>query len=1218
MCKPAVMRAFFLAKKAAMVVAASIEKNRVDCSMTLNDFVAERYYDARGILCAFVSEAVAAAASIGVGVGADEILVAADGKWKTCAETKKKGGKHASSFVLSYKQSKGGISYPCITFKNYKHGGSTIFWSSYSHLLQAHEDEKGSGAQIKKPSATAREEYERRQRIFAEEQARKATEWAAIEVEMLAAAAAAARLMVAEARPAVGSEPYIQKKQIPAFLFDGIYVAQKTLSARLYSRTEEKWIDTVICSAGDIIIPMRNASGEIVNAQRIKPDGTKRPVTGGAITGVFFDIPGVLPWVACEGVATGCSVAQISGRAVRVCFTAVNIRAVIEATGDDVKLIAADNDVVLHADGSIDEEKSSKTGEKIAEATGLPFAMPPIIGGQKTDWNDFLCAFDGCYTTHVADVFEKSIRVAVAEKTLARPNEWPPRQAFNAYKIIPYTLKGSNVWTWINALDAEENPDVACSMAWAICARRAKMIPVVHSAAQLVDAVCQGCAAITEDMRAGILARLQSWTDKRKSRALESVSMPPSALIRHAHEVVSELPTLTPDDYRGVIIVRAPMAAGKTQKIGAPFTMWAKQQAGRFVATCHRRSLVSEMATRLGVTHYSEVTAEIAHAVGAIATCLPSITKAAHAPIYASCRWLFIDEVAQVLRFLEARDVCSTEDGTNADVYKKLKELIRQAECVIVADAGCDARTLRFIEECRPTNERFRIIEMTPQPQKLEVAAGVGTAAQSKAFGEMLARCEAGENIWIGCESEKRVAVVARWLRQAGVKTLALTGENKGDAEQLAFWENPELESLKYQAVVHSPVISSGLSIEHSDHGAHFDHGFFIGGGLAVTPADAAQMMRRVRYLKTWTMTLLNNNSAGISDADSLLDGMEDAAIVEGHAPRATTFDELCAGIKAGDAASRADFCAGLWWILEAAGFHVRADDVGADDESAAGIKTVREEETIERMTAILEAHDISDDEARTLKNSEARTQYESHALERWRIKHGLGCADVTPEEYQLWDEGRVVSKLDRYSAAVWGIVDEHDAADEHLSRRRWWIARRSAYQYIFEGIALGEGAEITRDDAVTIIERVIRKRFMLAFLGVVPAKYAETARVSADGDELAMTMPAYPMRDVVAILERMGVKAADKSKRGTYTVGGFDATGALAARRNAVRLAKPAQAPAVAVVESEPAPRARKATKRDALKAQALKLAEVGMSLRAIGAELGIGLSTVQRWFKL
>lgn len=1173
--------------------------------MSFKDFVARRWHSEYTILNEYLEEAISAAAAAGMRATEKEIQRSvSSGGWVTLR-------KQGAGLRFSVRETKSGIRYPAITFQRFDGGKAVIAWSAYESMEAEYEKEKGSGVRYE-PNAALIADYEKR----AKERAAQAAIDAESTEKTLAAAALAAEkaavLMLENAKDAWAGEPYLERKKVAIWLFDGIRVATKKLTARLYSKSDEKWHESsTLCEAGDILIPMRDASGKIRNVQRIAPSGKKRPIMGAPVDGLFFDIPGKLPFIAAEGVATGLSVAEATERAVRVCFTASGIGKVIAATGNDIQLIAADNDVKYEQNGEISESRS-RTGEKVARATGLPWAMPPLLDGKSTDWNDFLVEVG---VEETKREFERRIRQSVVEKTLARREPFEPRPEFNPYKIATYELKGSNLGTWLNALNAEPTPEKAASMAWAICARRAKMVPVEHDVGQLVELVCRDAAAISDEMRAGIQSRLQMWVDKRKARAMAAVSMPAAALKAHRHEVVSELPTLTPDDYRGVIIVKAPMAAGKTQKIGAPFAMWAKQQAGRFVATCHRRSLVSEMAVRLGVTHYSDVTAENAFGCTALATCLPSITKAAHASIYAECNWLFIDEVAQVLRFLEARDVCSTEDGTNADVYKQLKKIIAQARCVIVADAGCDARTLRFLEECRP-KEAFRVIDMQAPAQGLSISAAVGAKAQASAFGEMLARCAEGERIWIGCESEKRVAVVARWLRNAGINTLALTGENKGDDEQKEFWDNPEAESLKYQAVVHSPVISSGLSIEHRNHGEHFNHGFFIGGGLAVTPADAAQMMRRVRYLKTWTLVMLHNNAAGISDADSLLDGMEDAAVVEGHNPHATSFDELCAQIKADDAGSRADFCAGLWWILESAGFGVERGYVDDEEDST---KAVRDEVNIERAEAVIAATAIDDDTANKLRNNEGRTQAQSYELEQWRIRHALGIDSVGGEDYEAWDDGRIVSKLDRYSAAAWGLIDEHDATDEHLSRKRWWVARRSAYRYLFDGLIDVSGEfTLTRDDATELVRRVIERRFMLAFLGLVPAKYGEPARTTVDGDELAMPMPAYPMRDACAILARMGIDAKAVSKKdSTVKPQNLSKLQALATRRNAARLAKTAPAPVVEVAVATPAPRVRKSSKRDALKERAIELAEQGLSVRKIAVEIGVAFNTVQRWFK-
>ncbi|MCF8803537.1 hypothetical protein VDP58_21810, partial [Xanthomonas campestris pv. campestris] len=141
----------------------------------------------------------------------------------------------------------------------------------------------------------------------------------------------------------------------------------------------------------------------------------------------------------------------------------------------------------------------------------------------------------------------------------------------------------------------------------------------------------------------------------RRAGALAAVRPSAAVLARHTVERCDSLPMLGGADYSGVIVLRAPMASGKTQKIGLPFAAWASQQDGRFVALAHRQSLIAELSARLGCDHYQRIAGEDAVHVDALAACLPSIVKADHAQIYREARWVFIDEISQVVRSLAAR-----------------------------------------------------------------------------------------------------------------------------------------------------------------------------------------------------------------------------------------------------------------------------------------------------------------------------------------------------------------------------------------------------------------------------------------------------------------------------------------------------------------------------------------------------------------------------------
>jgi putative DNA primase/helicase len=123
-----------------------------------------------------------------------------------------------------------------------------------------------------------------------------------------------------------------------------------------------------------LVIPMR-FNGEVCGCQLINRDGDKKFLFGQRCNGAEYlaDGGGVDIW--CEGYATGLSIravmAALKARcSIHICFSAGNMQSMAQAAGRG--FVVADND-------------TSTTGEKAAQATGLPYFMPPDAG---SDFND--------------------------------------------------------------------------------------------------------------------------------------------------------------------------------------------------------------------------------------------------------------------------------------------------------------------------------------------------------------------------------------------------------------------------------------------------------------------------------------------------------------------------------------------------------------------------------------------------------------------------------------------------------------------------------------------------------------------------------------------------------------------------------------------------------------------------------------------------------------
>ncbi len=192
-----------------------------------------------------------------------------------------------------------------------------------------------------------------RERVEAMKSERKAEE-----AKRHGEAAEAARKLWSSAAPAEASHPYLQRKHIQPH------------GARV--------------DGEDLIVPMTIA-GEIVNLQRIRPDGEKRFLPGGRTSGCFLTLgkPDAVIYL-CEGFATGASIREATGHAVVIAFSASNLMLVAEALREKSPelriVVAADHDV-------------SGTGQRAAlEAARAVNGRVAIPATEGNDWNDVAVA----------------------------------------------------------------------------------------------------------------------------------------------------------------------------------------------------------------------------------------------------------------------------------------------------------------------------------------------------------------------------------------------------------------------------------------------------------------------------------------------------------------------------------------------------------------------------------------------------------------------------------------------------------------------------------------------------------------------------------------------------------------------------------------------------------------------------------------------------------
>lgn len=211
-----------------------------------------------------------------------------------------------------------------------------------------------SEAQSQRLAAARLEAEQRQQREASERQQRQQ------------AAASQARKLWNDSQPADPAHAYLMAKRIPATGIRQRY--------------------------GVLLVPLRNLAGDLVNLQRIKPDGSKRFLYGGQLTGAFCVLgrlePGVRLFV-CEGWATGVTLLDRYGATAVACaMNAGNLRPVAVGLrhkyGGLIDLtIAADDD--RRTDGNPGQAAANAA----ALAAGALIATPPWPDGAPLDLSDF-------------------------------------------------------------------------------------------------------------------------------------------------------------------------------------------------------------------------------------------------------------------------------------------------------------------------------------------------------------------------------------------------------------------------------------------------------------------------------------------------------------------------------------------------------------------------------------------------------------------------------------------------------------------------------------------------------------------------------------------------------------------------------------------------------------------------------------------------------------
>lgn len=545
-----------------------------------------------------------------------------------------------------------------------------------------------------------------------------------------------------------------------------------------------------------------------------------------------------------------------------------------------------------------------------------------------------------------------------------------------------------------------------------------------------------------------------------------------------------------------------------------------KQDPESILLLGHRIFLLSNLALRIKLAFYKD--GERGYLSNYTTLCLNSLAtrynpqEHGNKGVYDT---IIIDESEQVLQAL----VSGIPHQDISKVFNRFVFLIRNAKRIFLLDADITSDlTINVINMIRagghPDDKAFGLIN---NYRIGELPAPVGPSARKRVtmfdsqysiILDILSDLHAGKKVFVASNSRNFVtklhAFIPEWLKSSGVEKKSLlltrdtvhvasttpevaaseTQELQDDARldetlaayvtgtqepktgsdqeaaltpQQAFILNPSVESRKYDVVLTSPTLSTGVSIDAVDGEKHFDevYGvFFL--NPKTTYQDADQAISRVRYCNTAKVFFQQHTTTPHADKahkiekNALDRERETRKLLPEEYADFTEGEKLWAKVYAAIKS-----CTEVWSINKQEQFIKMREEQGFifdvstkySEDDHADVKKLWndiEVDVEDTVALILTARDIDDEEYDTLRRNRNKTAADKHAITKFQLRRdllvfnkdtvGKALSEKFTEAFRNW-KLTVQAKSDTLKA--------YDAGDRNYNKSTFTVSRHTQRQ---------------------------------------------------------------------------------------------------------------------------------------------------------------------------
>lgn len=956
---------------------------------------------------------------------------------------------------LKVKNTRNGIEYPFITLKS---KGSTLTWSGYEAFQQDYNQQKAISGNKQAQQQLDQQKQKQAQQVKDREQARQKKQ-----LQQLAITAEHKKLAeqlkteyldaYARANTVDGLEPYLVSKNIANIVTT---LPNIRTIAEYYDNSLSEWRavpagQTMPGQKSISAIPMARLGGKPAGLQRLSIQGKyqTKAVNEGDYNQAFALIgPQLINGKqidVCEGFATTVTAYAATGNSSLFAMNADNVKALVPlllaAYPDSVIRVIADNDYQKALQGK--GNKGLLTALDLLHSHGhkrkLSIFVPNVASVNGTDINDI-------HVKHPAGLAE------VTAQLKAHANHYKSSKFDDRFQL---SLQRFSCLSHL----AQKQPNHIKSIALsgvALCPSKYSLDDVTAHIIGMAKSTGHHLpkSLVSQNVRKAANGAL--W-GAQKSRAFSRDKLnQPNISYKYFNDT-----TINDDVFNyinsiesGIIILRAPMGSGKTQRLIKPLV----DQPGTSAYLAHRVSLISGATealnsrvdvdgnktlvdSTLSIKHYrNDLTAESAPFINKLACCVNSVINPIADTVCQNLDQLFIDEAAQTLDAITVGGAMFAPQ----QVFKKIVSMMQSTRRVVLCDADANDNLVTLCELAAKsrTEQQIHIIELKTDCSNISILHTDHASIVSKIEDA----AKQGKRLVIATDNcAEAEAMHQTLIAITGKMGVMITGNNSGDELQQAFLTNlnsyvdhngnrvkhsslgmPWLKQNKIAWVIYSPAITSGVSIEIPYFDCHF--GRFS--GISISPSEAIQMLRRDRTAKQFIIGLKPSSNNAENDPNKIISAFYRAEL-ERNDISFEISDDFTTTIKTADpdfdrmralslaslANSKSSFANNMLWSLVADGYKVELAHT-TDEEIEHGKLSIESSREIAREALINLISGVATPSAERLGSLESKKMVLglSASEQAEIIRHEIETKMQMPVNDQsiIWHKNGAMNKLKR------------------------------------------------------------------------------------------------------------------------------------------------------------------------------------------------------------